>query len=118
MGFVHGLEKSGLRARRGAIDFISEDDIGKDRAGAKFKLARFGIVDADAENVAGKQIRSELDALEGTMKRFGEGLRQRRLADAGYVFDEQMPAGEQRDERELDGFFLAVDGARDGALQL
>src|SRR6266481_1002769 len=82
--FVHGFEKRGLRARRGAIDFVGEDDIGEDRAGTKFKIARLGIVDADAGN----------------------------------VFDEQVAAREQRDEGELDGVFLAVDGARDGALKL
>jgi hypothetical protein len=29
-----------------------------------------------------------------------------------------MAAREKRDERELNGFFFAVDGARNGALQL
>jgi len=118
LGFVHGLEKGGLCARRGAIDFVGEHDIGEDRTGPKFKLARFGIVNADAKNVARKQIRSELDALEGAMKRFGESLSQGGLADARNIFDEQMAAGEQRDERELDGFFLAVDRACDGAPKL
>jgi len=45
------------------------------------------------------------------MKRFCERLRESGLADAGNVFDEQMAAREQSDERELDGVFLAVDGA-------
>ncbi len=51
--FVHGLEERGLRARCGAVDFIREHDVGENRAGTKFKFARFGIVDADAEDVAG-----------------------------------------------------------------
>jgi len=42
--FVHGFEKGGLRARRGAVDFVGEDHVGEDRAGTKFKIARLGIV--------------------------------------------------------------------------
>src|SRR6266851_3880352 len=116
--FVHGFEKSGLRARRGAVDFVSENDVGENRAGTKFKFARLGIVDADAENVAGEQVRGELDALKAAMKGFCESLRESGLADAGYVFDEEVAARKKGDERELNGFFLAVDGARDGALEL
>src|SRR6266849_4354792 len=66
--FVHGFEKRGLRARGGAIDFVGEDDVGENRAGTKFKIARFRIVDADAENIAGEQIRRELDALKAAVK--------------------------------------------------
>src|SRR5256885_14833235 len=70
--FVHGFEKSGLRARRGAIDFVGEDDVCENWAGAKFKFARLGIVDADAENITRKQVRGELDALKAAMKRSEE----------------------------------------------
>jgi hypothetical protein len=52
------------------------------------------------------------------MKRFSQGLRQRRFAHAGHVFDQQMPPRQQGDQRQLDRFFLTIDGARDGALQL
>src|SRR5437016_12548343 len=116
--FVHGFEKSGLRARSGAIDFVGQDDVGKNWAGAKFKFARLGIVDADAENITGKQVRGELDALKAAMKGFCESLSESRFADAGNVFDEQVTARKQSDQRELDGLFFAVDGARDGALKL
>jgi hypothetical protein len=118
LGFVHSLEERRLCAGRGAVDFVRENDVGENGAGAKFKFAVLGIVNADAEHVARKQIRSELNALEGAMKGFGERLRQRGLADAGNVFNEQVAAGKERDQRKLNGFFLAKDGARDGALQL
>jgi hypothetical protein len=52
------------------------------------------------------------------MEGFCERLSESGLANAGDVFDEQMAAREQGDERELDGVFFAVDGARDGALEL
>src|SRR5208282_2088419 len=106
------------RARRGAIDFIGQNDVGKNRAVAEFELARFGIVDADPEDVAGKKVAGELDALESAMKGFGEGLRERGFADAGNVFDQQVAARQQRDQGKLNHIFLAEDGARNGALQL
>jgi len=59
-----------------------------------------------------------LDALERTVERFRKRLRQSGLADPGNIFDEQVTPREKGDQRELDGVFLAVDRARDGALQL
>ena len=66
--FVHGFEQRGLRARRGAIDFIGENDIREERARTEFKFACIGLVYADAEHVAGQKIGSELHALKTTMK--------------------------------------------------
>jgi hypothetical protein len=116
--FVHGFEQSGLSARRGAVDFVSEYDVGEERAGTELEVARVGLVDADTQNVAGQKIGSKLHALETAVERFGERLSESGFAYTWNVFDEQMAAREKRDERELNGFFFAVDGARNGALQL
>jgi len=116
--FVHGFEKSGLRARGSAVDLVGENYVGENRAGTKFKFPRLGIVDADAEDVAGEQVRRELDALKTAMEGFCQRLRESGLADAGNVFDKQVAAREQSNQCELDGVFLAVDSARDGALEL
>jgi hypothetical protein len=116
--FVHGFQERGLRARRGAIDLVRKYDVGENGAGTEFKFARFGIVDTYAENIAGQQIGSELDALKRAMKRFRKGLGEGGLAHAGNVFDEQVAARQQGDQRKLNGVFLTVDRARDGALQL
>ena len=51
------------------------------------------------EHVAGQQIRSELDALKGAVKRLRQRLRQRGFADAGHVFDQQVAARQQRNQR-------------------
>ena len=107
-----------MRARRGAIDFIGQNDVGKNRTGTKFKFARFRIVDTDAEHVARKKIRSELDALESALERFCKRLGEGRLSNAWNVFDEQVAAREKRDQGKLNRFFLAVNGAGDGVLQL
>src|SRR5579862_6709070 len=76
LSLVHGFEESGLGARGGAVDFVGEDDVGEDGALAKFEFAGFGIVDADAEDVTGQKIRSELDTLKGAMEGFCKRLGQ------------------------------------------
>ena len=45
--------------------------------------------------------------------RAGDRLRQRRLADAGDVLDEEVALGEQAHEREVDRLALALDHALD-----
>jgi len=116
--FVHGFEQRGLRFRRGAIDFIGDDDVGEDRAGLEFEFLRRGIVNADADHVAGQQIGRELDALERTIERTRERLCESGLPHAGNVFNQQVAAREQRGQRELNDVLLALDDASDRALQL
>ena len=116
--FVHGFEQRGLRARRGAVDFVGQNDVGKKRTGTKLKFARVGLVHADAEHIARQKVRSKLHALKSAMKRFRERLRKGGFAYSGNVFNQQVPTGEQRDQRKLNGFFFAVNGAGDGALKL
>jgi len=59
-----------------------------------------------------------LDALEGTVEGLRQRLRQRGFADSGNVFDKQMAARQQRDQRQLDHVFLAEDCSGNGTLQL
>src|SRR5206468_2376316 len=109
--FVHGFEQGGLRARRGAVDFVGQNDVGKKRAGTKLKFARVGLVHADAEHIARQKVGSKLNALKSTMKRFRERLRESGRSYSGDIFDQQVPAGEQCDQRKLNGFFFPVNGA-------
>ena len=51
-------------------------------------------------------------------KEFASGLRQRRLAHAGHIFDEQVALGEQRHDREADDFILSANDTRNRILQL
>src|SRR5260370_36931038 len=101
-----------------SVDFIGEDYVGENRAGTKFKFARLGVVNAHAEDIAGEKIGSELDTLKSGMTGFCDRLREGSFADAGNVFNEQVAASEQGDQRKLDGFFFAIDGARNRALKL
>jgi hypothetical protein len=56
-------------------------------------LPGLGVEHRDAGDVGGQQVARELDALVGQAERMGEGVRERGLADARDVLDEQVPAG-------------------------
>ena len=75
------------------------------------------VVDADAEDVAREQVARELHAAQLAADGLRERARERGLADARHVLDEEVPAREQRDERELDGVVLALERALDGLAQ-
>ena len=106
---VHGLQQRRLRARRGAVDFVGEDDVGEERAGVELETVLAPVEDRHADDVRGQQVRRELDAAELAVNGLGQGARQRRFADAGHVLQQDVAARQQAHERELDGFALAHD---------
>ena len=103
------FEERGLRARACAVDLVREQHVREDRSLTEDELGGALIVDGDADDVARQQIGCKLHASQLAADGARERARERRLADAGHVFDEQVPAGEERDERELDGVGLAFE---------
>ena len=79
--------------------------------GWNLKAARVALVDRHAEDVGGQHVAGELDALEVQAERLGEHVRERRLADAGHVLDQQVAAREQARQREAHLGLLAEDDA-------
>ena len=118
LGFVHGFQQRRLRLGRGAINFVRQDDVGKDRAGLEIKALLDLIENAGAHDVRGKQVRGELDPLERAVEGIRESLREGRLAHPGHVLDQQMAFGQQGHKREADHFVLAANHAPNRCLQL
>ena len=113
--FVHRFEQGRLRFRRGAVDFIRDDNVGEDRAGFEIESLRGRIEHADADHVAGKHVRGELDSLEGTIERPCKRLSQSCFTDSRNVFDKQVAAREKRGERQLNDVFFAFHHSGDRA---
>ena len=114
--FVHRFEQGRLRFRRGAVDFVGHNDVREHRPGLELEILSHVVEHADADHVAGKQIGSELNSLERAVEGARNGMRQGGFAHARHVFQQEMPAREQRHQRHLNHFFLALDDLRDGAL--
>jgi hypothetical protein len=108
LAFVHCFEQCALGFGRGAVDFVSEQEVGEDGAGFEFELFRVGVVDGDAQNVAGQHVAGELQAVEAAIDRAGQALGKCGFAYARDVFDEEVAAGEQANYGEADRFLLAA----------
>ncbi len=93
---LHRFEQGGLRLRAGAVDLVGQEDIGEHRAGLEGHFPAAGRLaeDVGAEDVAGHQVRRELDAAELEGEDLAEGLDHRRLADAGESLQEDMAAAQ------------------------
>ena len=66
----------------------------------EFEAARLRLVDRYAEDVGGQQVGGELHAGEPEPERCRHRMRQRGLAQAGQVLDQQVAIGQQGDEGE------------------
>ena len=118
MTFRHGFQQRRLSLWRGSVNLVGQHDVGEDRARLELKRALFLIEDFEADDIRRQQIGSELNPLEAAIEASGEGLGERGLADAGHVFDQEVPAGEKGHEREFDDIGLAPNHALDCRLEL
>ena len=109
--FLHGLEQGGLGLGRRAVDFVGEDDVGKDRPLHERHAPAVGsfLEDLGAGDVGGHQVGGELDALELEVKDLGDGFDEQGFGEAGSAGDQAVAAGEEGDEDLLDDGFLADD---------
>jgi hypothetical protein len=89
----------------------------KSGPGRKLDLAAAGrlVLDEDrrAGDVGRHHIGRELDAAEAEAGRGRERPDEERLAEAGDAFEEEMPVGEERDEREVDDLALSDERLAD-----
>ena len=97
LALLHALEQARLGLGGGAVDLVGQHDVGEHRPGPELELGRLLVEDVHAGDVAGQQVRRELDAREAAVDRSGERLREERLADTGVVLDDDVAAGEQGD---------------------
>ena len=90
---LHGLEQRRLRAGRGPVDLVDEEDVREDGAwrepqGRAFEEARPG-------HVYGQEIRRPLDARRFERQRPGDRPSERRLARSRDILDEDVAVGEE-----------------------
>src|SRR5205823_13765030 len=114
---AHRLEQRRLRLRRGPVDLVGEEDVREDRTGDELELLLLLLVNRDADDVGRQQVAGELDALERQRQRARQRVRQRGLADAGDVFEEDVPLRQERGDAELHDLGLAANDALDVLLQ-
>ena len=113
LALLHDLEQRGLDLGRGAVDLVGEQEVREDRPELGVERVAVGAVDAGADEVGRDEVRGELDPLERRVEDVGEGLDRQRLGEARHALEEEVAAGEQRDEDPLEHRVLADDHAPD-----
>ena len=115
LALVHCLQQRGLRFGRRAVDLVSKQQFGEDRAFGEDECVGLEIEQVGAEHVAGHQVGRELDAAKVDREGRGKRLRQQRLAGAGHAFEQNVPAHQQAGEHEIDDVILTDQGLADFA---
>ena len=89
---AHRFEQCRLGLGRSAVDLVRQDDLRHHRAGPELKVLGLLVKDRDAGNVAGQQVRSELEPSELAAGRYGYRPGQHGLANARDIFDKDVAA--------------------------
>jgi hypothetical protein len=104
---LHHLEQSRLGLRAGPVDLVGEHDVGEDGATVELEVAAALVEDAHTRDVARQQVGGELDAVVRSVDALRDGTRERGLACAGKVLEQQVSLAEQRREAQPDDEGLA-----------
>ena len=113
---LHGFEHGGLRFGGGAIDFVGENQVGKNGAvlELEFAFAAGGFHDdVGAEDVGRHEIGSELNAVEAHVESFAESADEECFAEAGDAFEEDVTSAENGDEGAFDDGVVPDDHLAD-----
>ena len=105
--FLHCFKQRALRLRCGAIYLVDQHDLREERAAMKHEALLASIEDGIAENISRQQITRKLDALKGERELARQRLRQRCLAHARNIFNQEVAACEQTGDCELYRLILA-----------
>ena len=116
--FLHGLEQGRLRLRRGAIDFVGEQERSEHRTFDQSEFVALKIKHVGAGDVGGHEVGRELNAGELAAEHVGQRADEQRFADARHAFDKRVVAGENDDERFLHDVVLADNDFGDFVLGL
>lgn len=110
--FTHRLQKTTLCFRRRSIDFIRKYNVGENRTRHKFKGLFLAVEYRDPYDIGRKQIARELNALEGAIQRSRKTMGECRFSNPRYIFEQEMPARQERDQAHFDHVRFAFDHPR------
>ncbi len=95
LALFHCFQQGALGLGAGAVDLVCEQHLGEQGALVEYKALARARKDRHAAQVAGHQVGGELHPRKSQSKGARQGLRQRGLANAGDVLNQQVPPGQQ-----------------------
>jgi len=115
---LHCFKQGALDFRRGAVDFVGQNKVRKDRAARGMIFSILRIVNQRADDVSRQQIGRELDAVKIRPHRRCERAGGKCFGEAGHAFEQDMAVRQQADEQPVHERFLADDDVGDFFAQL
>src|SRR5215470_13416077 len=109
LAFVHGFEQRGLRFWRGAVDFVGQKHVRENRPSLKLEFLLGCRINRNAYDIGRQHVTGELHALEAAAECARQGVSQSGLSHAGDTFDQQMSAGEDRNQRQSNDIVFAAN---------
>ena len=106
---LHRFEKRALDLGSSAVDFVGEEEVGKDGAFMSPEGAGLLVEDLRADDVGRKKVDGELNAPEIEMEGFRHRVDQEGLGEAGHPFEEKVAGSEEGDEGSFDNDILSDD---------
>ena len=104
---LHGFEQSRLHLGRRAVDLVREDEVGEYGAFADEELLLLLRVDQCTDQVCRQQVGGELNAREIGIDGFGQRGDGQRFGQPRHAFQQDVPVGEQADQKGVDQVILS-----------
>ena len=105
--------KRALHLGRRAIDFVRENQIGKERTELGREFAGARIVNERADQIRRQQIGRELQTLKTGLDAGGQRFDGERFGQAGNAFEQDMAIGQQAEKQPIDQIFLSDNDMAD-----
>ena len=106
--FFHGLQQRRLRSAGGSVELISEEEIAEDGALLIIHLTGFLVIDREARDVRGQNVRRKLDTVIIQAESLGNGDRHGGFSDTGNILHENMSSGDDS-QKNLDQRLIFPD---------
>ena len=115
LALAHALQQGRLGARRGAVDFVGQEDLREGRAFNELELPGGLVEDRHARNVAGQEVGGALQPAEIDVECDRQGTRQHGLAHTGHILQQNMPFTQKGDHQQVDRVVVADNDVADRA---
>ena len=113
--FLHRFEQRRLRFRRGAVNFVRQQNVGKNGAPLEFKTLPARVVHQNIgpQNIGGQQVWRKLNPLKIERHHLRQRMHQCRLTQSRNPFEQNVTAGNHCHQHLFDNLFLTHDKSAD-----
>src|SRR5581483_2717566 len=105
--FFHSLQQGALRLGGGAVHFVNQHYLRKERSPMKDEALLGSIENGVAQDIGRQQVAGKLDALKSQRQRTSQGLGERGFPHAGNVFNQEVTTCQQTGDCEFYGLLFA-----------